>query len=117
MNHRFTKQKVLFFAAALLCCSSAQAADAGAADVLIKRNNCSKCHDISGKGKDGTPYDEIAKKYRNDAQAEAKLLTHLTTAPEVKLPNGQKDEHRIVRTTPADDMAQIKNLIQWILSH
>ena len=114
MNYRFTK--ALFFTTALLFCASAQAADADAANALMKRNNCSKCHDIEKKGKDGSPYKEVAAKYRNDAQAEAKLVKHLTTGPEVKFPDGQKDEHRIVRTSPADDAAQIKNLVQWILS-
>ncbi|MCL2875670.1 MAG: c-type cytochrome [Betaproteobacteria bacterium] len=117
MGNRFAKQQALFFAAAFLCCASAQAANADVADALIRRNNCSKCHDIEKKDKDGPSYKEIAKKYRDDAQAESKLVEHLTTGPMVKLPDGSKDEHRIVRTTPADDMEQIKNLIQWILSH
>ena len=111
------RQKVVFLAAALLCCASAQAGDADIADVLIKRNNCAKCHDVAKEGTDGPSYKEITKKYRGDAQAESKLITHLTTAPVVKLPDGSKDDHRIVRTTPADDMEQIKSLIRWILSH
>lgn len=114
MSYRLTK--LLFCAAALLCYSSAQAADADAANALIKRNNCTKCHDIEKKNKDGSPYKAVAEKYRNDAKAEEKLIKHLISGEQVKFPDGQKDAHKIIRTTPADDMGQIKNLIQWILS-
>ena len=44
------------------------------------------------------------------------MLTHLTTAPKVKLSDGSEEEHKIVKTSPAKDEAQIKNMIQYILS-
>jgi len=111
------RQKTVSLAVALLCCASAQAADADIADALIRRNNCTKCHDVAKEGTVGPSFKVTANKYRDDAQAEEKLITHLTTAPLVKFPDGSTDEHRIVRTTPSDDMEQIKGLIRWILSH
>jgi len=115
MSHSLTKS--LFSAAVLACCTlvpaSAQAVDAEAARKLTNRNNCLRCHDV---GRDAVPFKELAEKYRGDAQAEAKLIKHLTTAPEVTFPDGSKDLHKDVRTTPAEDAAQVKNLVQWILA-
>jgi len=114
MGHFLSKRKTLLFAATLACCASAQAVDVEAAKSLAKRNTCGKCHD---PGRDATPFKEIAGRYRDDAQAEAKLVKHLQTNPEVKFLDGTKDEHKTVRTTPANDEAQLKNLVQWVLSH
>ncbi|MCL1825803.1 MAG: cytochrome C [Betaproteobacteria bacterium] len=111
MIHPF---KALLFIATFACCASAQAVDVGAAKALSKSNTCGKCHD---EGKDATTFKKIADKYRNDAQAEAKLIKHLTSNPQVTFLDGSKDEHKTVRTVPAGDEAQLKNLIQWVLSH
>jgi len=114
MGHPFARRNALFFVAVLACCAPAQAVDIEAAKTLARRNSCGKCHD---EGKD-VPFKKVADKYRNDAQAETKLIKHLTTNPEVTFPDGKtKEEHKSVRTTPADDAAQLKNLIQWVLSH
>jgi len=114
MGHPFTKPNALFFAAMLACCVPAQAVDVEAAQSLARRNSCFKCHD---EGRDATPFKKIANKYRGDAQAETKIIKHLSTNPEVTFLDGSKDEHRTVRTAPVDDAEQIKNLIQWVLSH
>ena len=108
------KQNALFFVAMLACCAPAQAYDAEAAQALARRNSCFKCHD---EGRDATPFKKIANKFRNDPQAEAKIIKHLSSNPEVTFLDGSKDEHKTVRTVPANDEAQIKNLIQWVLSH
>ena len=113
MSHFLSKRKTLLFVAMLACCASAQAVDVGAAQALAKRNTCSKCHD---PGRDATPFNKIAENYRKDAQAEAKLVKHLTSNPKVKFLDGKEDEHKNVRTSPANDEAQIKNLVQWVLS-
>ena len=116
MGHLLFKRKTLLFVAMLACCASAQAGDVDvdAAQSLVKRNTCNKCHE---PGRDATPFKKIAERYRNDAQAEAKLIKHLTSSPEVKFLDGKKDEHKTVRTSPANDEAQLKNLVQWVLSH
>jgi len=114
MGHPFTKPNVLFFAAMLACCAPAQAVDTEAAQTLARRNSCFKCHD---EGRDATTFKKIANKYRGDAQAETKIIKHLASNPQVTFLDGSKDEHRSVKTSPADDAAQIKNLIQWVLAH
>ncbi|MDR2881129.1 MAG: cytochrome C [Azoarcus sp.] len=105
--------KVLFFAAIFACCVPAQAVDVDAAKKLARQNSCGKCHD---PGKEA-PFKKIAEKYRGDAQAEAKLTKHLTSNPTVTYKDGTKEEHKALRTTPADDAAQMKNLLQWVLAH
>jgi len=94
---------------------AAQAADADAALALARQNNCLKCHAIE-KDKDGPSYKKVAEKYKGKANAEARLIEHITSGEKAKFPDGHEEEHKIVKTSPPKDMAQIKNLVQWILS-
>jgi cytochrome c len=96
-----------------LCLSTdAVAADAAAAQALARQNNCFKCHSIEKKG-DMASWKEIAAKVKNEKGIEAKLMTHLTTGPKVKFPDGTETTHPVIK---AKDQAEIKNLIEWILS-
>lgn len=88
------------------------AIDAEAAQMLARQNSCFKCHSIDKK-KDGPPYREVAAKYRGRADAEAKLYRHVTSGAIVKFQDGSEDNHKIIDTK---DVAEIKNLIGWILS-
>lgn len=97
---------VLAFAA-----QSAAAVDAAAALALARKSDCLKCHAVDKK-KDGPAYKEVAAKYKGKPDAEAKLYTHLTTNPKVKI-DGEEEEHTSLKTK---DDAEIKNVIQWILS-
>ena len=109
------------FAAFLLASSGffvaapAFAADAEAAKALARQNNCFKCHGTE-KEKDGPAYKAVADKYRGKDNAQARLVEHLTTGEKAKFPDGHEEEHKIVQTSPPKDMAQIKNLVDWILS-
>lgn len=85
--------------------------DADAAEALVKKNKCSKCHAIDKK-KDGPPYKETATKYKGKPDAEQKLYTHLTTSPKVKV-DGKEEEHKALNTK---NEAEVRNLIRWILS-
>ena len=85
--------------------------DVAAAEALAKKSNCTKCHAVDKK-KEGPSFKETAAKYKGKADAEAKLVTQLTTGPKVKV-DGVEEEHAIVKTK---DPAEIKNLIQYILS-
>lgn len=110
--------KLLIAGAAVLAASlsySASAADADAAKQLAKQNNCFKCHAID-KDKDGPAYHKVAEKYKGKADAEAKLVHHITSGEKAKFPDGHEEEHKIVKTSPPKDEAQIKNLVQWILA-
>lgn len=98
-----------------LVTTSAFAVDAAEAKALARQNKCLNCHSIDKDG-DGPAYKKVAEKYRGKANAEARLIEHITTGEKAKFPDGHEEEHKIVKTSPAKDMAQIKNLVQWILS-
>ena len=102
-------------AALLLTSTLAHAVDEEAAKALARQNNCFKCHSVE-KDKDGPAYKKVAEKFRGKPDAEARLIEHVTSGEKAKFPDGHEEEHKIVKTSPPKDMAQIKNLIDWILS-
>jgi cytochrome c len=85
--------------------------DAEAARALAKKSDCFKCHTVDQK-KDGPAYREVAKRYRGKPDAEAKLYTHVTTSPKVKI-DGEEENHQMVKSK---NDAEIYNLIRFILS-
>ncbi|HSV36639.1 MAG TPA: c-type cytochrome [Ramlibacter sp.] len=89
----------------------AQAQDVAAAEALAKKSNCMKCHSISAK-KEGPPFKETAAKYKGKADAEAKLITHLTTNPKIKV-DGKEEEHDNLKTK---NEAEVRNVVKWILA-
>lgn len=103
------------FTVAALAWGPAPAADAEAAQSLVRHNNCLKCHSPE-KDKAGPAFRKVAAKYRGNPEAEAKLIRHLTSGEAVKFPDGHEEEHKIIKTNPAQDTAQVLNLVQWILS-
>jgi cytochrome c len=103
---------ILTLACGLTVASFANAAvDADAAQALLKKSDCLKCHAIDKK-KDGPPFKETAKKYKGKADAEEKLFKHVTSKPMVEI-DGKKEEHKAIKST---DKAEIGNVVQWILS-
>lgn len=88
------------------------AVDAEAAKALARQNNCFKCHSVD-KEKDGPTYIKVAAKYKGKANAEERLINHITTGEKAKFPDGHEEDHKIIKTK---DMAEIKNLVNWILS-
>ena len=103
-----------FIAAALILCahqSFSQTVDADAAQALLKKNDCGKCHAVDKK-KDGPSFKETATKLKGKAGAEDEVYKHLTTAPKVKI-DGKEEEHKMVKSK---DEAEIRNLARWILS-
>lgn len=104
---------LLSLTGALLFSPMASAAvDADAAQALAKKEGCLKCHAIDKK-KEGAPLKEISAKYKGKADAEAKLLHHMTAGEKVKLADGKEEDHKIIKTK---DKAELSNLIAWILS-
>jgi cytochrome c len=95
--------------------TNAFALDEDAAKALAKQNNCLKCHAIE-KEKDGPAYKAVSAKYKGKANAEARLIEHITSGEKAKFADGHEEEHKIVKTSPPKDTAQIKNLVQWILA-
>jgi cytochrome c len=112
---RAALSSALVGAAALVFAPGAYAVDADAARQLATQNNCFKCHSVD-KDKDGPAYKKVAAKYKGKPEAEARLIDHITSGEKAKFPDGHEEEHKIVKTSPPKDMAQIKNLVQWILA-
>ena len=112
MNHPWIKQIVLGLAFGVPAASAfAQTVDVDAAQELAKASKCTKCHSVDKK-KDGPSYKETAAKYKDKPDAAAKLYTHLTTSPKVKI-DGKEEEHARVKSS---NEADIKNLVAYILS-
>ena len=95
--------------------SPAMAVDADAAKALAQSNNCTQCHGIK-KDKDGPSFLKTAEKYKGKASAENDLIKHITSGKKVKLADGSEEEHKIIKTIPPKDEAQMRNLVQWILA-
>lgn len=103
-------------AVAVLACMSiggvrAQSVDAPAAEALLKKSGCMKCHSVSAK-KEGPSFKETAAKYKGKADAEKALVTHLTTNPKIKV-DGKEELHDSLKTK---NDAEIKNVVQYILT-
>lgn len=102
----------LLVAAGLMTASvSFAAVDADGAQALLKKSDCGKCHALDKK-KDGPAWKEVAKKYKGKADAEDKMVKHVTLKPMIEM-DGKKEEHKAVKST---DTAEIKNMVQWILA-
>ena len=102
----------LLIAAAFACATSFIAAAADdAAEALVKKSGCLKCHSVDKK-KDGPSFKEVAAKYKGKPDAEQKLFTHLTTNPKIKI-DGKEETHDSLKTK---NDAEVKAVIGWILS-
>lgn len=96
----------------VLFSGSALGADEEAAKTLARQSNCFKCHAIQKK-KDGPSWHDVAVKYKGKPEAAERLTIHITTGEKAKFEDGHEEEHAIVKSK---DKAQIKNLVDWILS-
>jgi cytochrome c len=89
---------------------AARAQDVAAAEATLKESKCTKCHSVD-KDKSGPSYKKTAEKYKGKADAEAKLFTHLTTGPKIKV-DGEEEVHVKVK----GDDAAAKNVAKYILT-
>jgi cytochrome c len=108
------KEQMLAAVSALafgLTSAHAQSVDTGAAEGLLKKSGCMKCHSVSAD-KDGPSFKKTAAKYKGKADAEATLFKHVTTGPTVKV-DGKEERHDIIKSK---DEREIKNAIAYILS-
>lgn len=108
---RLVPALVLGCSALALPAAAAPGVDEDAARALAKKSDCFKCHTVDQK-KDGPAYREVAKKWRGKPDAEAKLYTHMTTSPKVKI-DGEEENHQMVKSK---NDAEINNLVRFILS-
>lgn len=116
MKQVSSRKCIATFAIALssfLVSTSVAAFDEDAAKALFKKNDCTKCH-APAKDKKGPSLKKTAKEYKGKPDAEKKLIEHMTSGKKVKLDDGTEEDHKIIDTK---DKAEMKNLIEWILSH
>jgi cytochrome c len=109
-----THTKALISAAvAVVINTTAWAADvdAGAAEALMKKSGCNKCHSLDKK-KEGPSFQETAAKYKGKADAEESIFKQLTTSPKIKI-DGKEEVHEGLKTTKDDE---VRNVARWILS-
>lgn len=114
MNLPFKLERALSAAVVGAACAWATpslAADADAAQALMKKSDCLKCHAVDKK-KEGPSFKETAKKYQGKADGEASLTKHLTSRPMIEV-DGKQEEHKPIKSS---DAAEIKNAVQWILA-
>jgi len=87
--------------------------DAVAAKKLARSDHCLRCHAVDRK-KEGPSYQSIAYKYKGQADAQDKLVKHITSGEDrVKLSDGHMETHKFDNKT---DINKIKNLVDWILA-
>lgn len=91
--------------------AAAQAQDVSAAEALLKKSGCMKCHSLSAK-KEGPSFKETAAKYKGKPDAQAALVKHLTTNPKIKV-DGKEELHDALKTK---NEGEIKNVVAYILS-
>ena len=111
MKLRITLGLVVASAGMSLCMSAAAAPDADAAQTLVKESGCMMCHAIDKK-KVAIAFKDVAKNHKGQADAQDKLVKHVTMKPMVEV-DGTKVEHKALKST---DPAAAKNVAQWILS-
>jgi cytochrome c len=85
--------------------------DEAAAEALMKKSSCNKCHSLDKK-KEGPSFKETSAKYKGKADAEEALFKHLTTNPKVKV-DGKEEEHVSLKPKNADE---VKNVVHWVLT-
>lgn len=104
--------KAILVAVALLALPMvAQAQDVTAAEALLKKSGCMKCHSVSAK-KEGPSFKDTAAKYKGKPDAQAALFKHLTTNPKIKV-DGNEEMHDSLKTK---NDGETKNVIAYILS-
>ena len=109
---RFVPAALAAVALGCVLSPTAAAVDADAAQKLARQSNCFRCHAIDKK-KDGPAWHDVAAEFKGKPEAEQRLITHITSGEKAKFPDGHEEDHPIVKSK---DPAQIKNLIDWILS-
>jgi cytochrome c len=120
MKNRSHITTLLFGIVPMLVSFSVRAADApatesvdtSAAVKLAKSESCLRCHGVSKK-KEGPPYAVIAAFYKSNKDAEEVIYEHVTTGAKIKMSDGHKEYHKIIRDKTPDE---IRNLVRWILS-
>lgn len=100
----------LILGASLLSLPAA-AVDMAKGDALAKANNCLGCHAVDKKLV-GPAYQDVAKKYRDDKEAEAMLIKKVKEGGK-----GVWGQIPMPPNSPKVSDADIKTLVEWVLAH
>jgi cytochrome c len=104
-------------AGGLFAQSAAAQADAYAATQLARNNGCFRCHATQNELKEGPAWTNIAARRRGNPGAQAELMAYLTSSGnQAMFLDGQVIYHKMIQTNPPNDLAQARNLVDWILS-
>ena len=87
------------------------AVDMAKGDALAKASNCMACHAIDRKLV-GPAYQDVAKKYKGDNGAEAKLIKKVKEGG-----SGVWGQIPMPANSPKVSDADIKTLVEWVLAH
>ena len=82
------------------------------AEASLKESKCGKCH-AAAKEKTGPSWKKVAEKYKGNADAEAKLITHVTTGPKIKV-DGEEEVHAKLKNL---DPTAVKEVVTFILKN
>jgi len=93
--------KSMMMMVALAAAALALSGTASAQEALAKSSGCLNCHSIDTK-KMGPAFKDVAAKYKGKADAEAMLVTKVSTAK----------GHPEVKASPDD----VKSLVKWVLA-
>lgn len=112
MNNAFRMAlAALSLAAALPAAAQAPALDAEAANALLAKNGCYRCHALERR-KIGPAYKAVAAHYKDRPDAEEVLYRHVTTGPTIRI-DDLEESHPVIK---APGEADIRNAIRFILS-
>ena len=114
-GNRMARSAVFAGVAAIVALASATAhaqADPAAAEKLLKRNDCFKCHAID-KDKRAPAYKKVAARLWARSYGVDYVIKHLTTGPTVRLEDGTEEQHKVIDT---QDRAELENLARWLLA-
>jgi cytochrome c len=93
-----------------------------AARVLALKNGCFRCHAIDKTPeKVGPNWKSVGDRFRPLPASiqpiiQERLIYHLISGETANFPDGHSEHHKYITTRPPNDPAQIKNLVDWILS-
>lgn len=106
------KASLVFGALALLALPvAAQAQDVAAAEALLKKSGCMKCHAVSAK-KEGPSFKDVAAKYKGKPDGVAAVTRQITASPKMKI-DGREELHDALKTK---NEAEVRNVVAYILS-
>ena len=95
----------------LMSAQTANAVDMAKGEALAKTSNCLACHAIDKKLL-GPAYQEVAKKYKGDKDAEEKLIKKVKAGG-----SGVWGPIPMPANSPKVNDADIKTLVEWVLAH